>query len=94
MTLTAALAGGSAAGLALGLASGLALKRTLRAAHAAFFTVFGAGMLLRLSALCAAVWWLRRERYIIIVVFAGTMIAAQTASGLFPLRKDGTKRDN
>lgn len=89
----AAMAGGLLAGCAVGAISRLALKRAMRASNAAFFGVFAAGMVFRLIALLAALWPLRHERYIIIIAFAGAMIAAQTAFELVPLKENGTKRN-
>ena len=89
-----ALRWGAAAGCAAGLASRLALKRALRSSNAVFFSVFAGGILFRLAALLAALWPLRHERCIIIAVFAAAMIAAQTSFELFPLKRNGTERNN
>lgn len=88
---TAAL-GGSALGALAGWLSRVALRRALRSSDVVFYPVFGGGLLARLALLVGAVWCLRRENYIIIILFAVPMIIVQTVSLVFPL-KHGTKSD-
>ena len=94
MTLTpvSAALSGALTGLASGWLSRLALKRVLHSEDKVFYSVFAGGILARLSLLACAVWLLRRENYIIIVLFSVALILTQTVFEAFPL-KHGTKRD-
>lgn len=84
---------GAAAGACVGAASRAALKRVLASSDQAFFSVFGAGMLLRLALVLAAVCLLRHEKYIIIILFSVAMILVQTLFEAFPLKKNGPERN-
>lgn len=92
--MTPALAAlcGALAGAAAGLLSRLALKRALRSSDPVFYSVFVGGIFARLGLVAAAVWLLRHEKYIIIVLFAACMILVQMFFEVFPI-KHGTKRD-
>lgn len=93
-TPASAAVAGAAAGTLVGWLSRLALKRTLLSADTVFYGAFFCGLFGRLGLLAASVWLLREEKYIIIVLFAGTMVLAQTIFEAFPLKRDGIKRDS
>lgn len=84
---------GALAGAAAGLASRLALGRVLGSSDAAFYSVFVGGIFARLGLLIAAVWLLRHEKYIIVVLFAACMVVVQMLFEVFPL-KHGPKSDS
>ncbi len=94
MTLVPATAAlyGALTGLASGWLSRLALKRVLHSGDKAFYSVFAGGILARLALLACAIWILRRENHIIIVLFSAALILTQTVFEVFPL-KHGTKRN-
>jgi hypothetical protein len=85
---------GAAAGACVGAASRFALKRVLGSCDQVFFSVFGAGMLVRLALVAGAVCLLRHEKYIIIILFAVAMIVVQTLFEAFPLKKNGPERNS
>jgi len=85
---------GGAFGALAGTLSRLALKKVLRSSDAVFYSVFSAGILLRLLLLAAAVCLLRHERYIIVITFAVSLILFQTLFEAFPLKENGTKRNS
>lgn len=84
---------GALLGAAAGCLSRLALKRVIRASDPAFYSVFVGGIFARLGLLAAAVWLLRHEKYIIIILFAACMIVVQMLFEVFPL-KHGPKSDS
>jgi len=84
---------GALTGAVSGWLSRLAVGRVLNSGHAVFFSVYAAGLFLRLLLLAAGVFFLRHERYIIIIAFAAPLIVFQTAFEAFPL-KNGTKRNS
>ncbi|MCX5784307.1 MAG: hypothetical protein NTX59_01315 [Elusimicrobia bacterium] len=85
------------AGLAAGAFNGAlarwTLKKTLNSPAPVFYSVFVGGLLYRLVFLAGAVWLLRREKYIIIVPFAISLILVQLIFEVIPLKKHGIKRD-
>lgn len=93
MTLLQAALYGALAGTAAGWATRLALRRVLHSSNSAFYAVFVCGFFARLCLLAAAVWLLRHEKYIIIILFAACMVAVQTLFEVFPL-KHGPKSDS
>lgn len=84
---------GALAGAVSGWLSRLAVGRVLNSSHLAFFSVYAAGLFLRLLLLGAGVFFLRHEKYIIIAAFAAPLIVMQTAFEAFPL-KNGLKRNS
>lgn len=88
-----AVLAGIAAGSFNGALSRWALKRTLGSADAIFYSVFAGGLFYRLCFLAAAVWLLRSEKYIIVVLFTLSLIAVQVVFEVIPLKRNGTKRN-
>ena len=84
---------GVLAGAASGGLSRLAVRRVLASSHLVFFSVYAGGLFLRFLLLAAGVFFLRHERYIIIIAFAASLIVVQTAFEAFPL-KNGIKRNS
>lgn len=84
---------GALAGAAAGLASRLALRRVIASSDAVFYSVFVTGIFVRLGLLIAAVWLLRRENHIIVVLFAAGMVLVQMLFEVFPI-KHGPKADS
>lgn len=84
---------GALTGAVSGWLSRRAVGRVLNSSHAAFFSVYAAGLILRLLLLAAGVFFLRHEKYIIIVAFAASLIIVQTTFEAFPL-KNGIKRNS
>jgi len=84
-------------GLAVGVFNGAlarwSLKKTLNSPDAVFYSVFAGGLLYRLVFLAGSVWFLRREKYIIIVPFAVSLILVQLIFEAVPIKKNGIKRD-
>ena len=78
---------GLAAGAFNGALARWALKKTLGSSAAVFYSVFVGGLLYRLVFLVGAVWLLRREKYIIIVPFAVSLIIVQLIFEVIPLKK-------
>lgn len=83
---------GALAGAAAGLASRLALRRVVRSSDAVFYSVFVTGIFVRLGLLLASIWLLRRENYIITVLFAAGMVLVQMLFEVFPI-KHGPEAD-
>ena len=84
---------GLAAGAFNGALARWALKKTLNSPDAVFYSVFAGGLLYRLVFLAGSVWFLRREKYIIIVPFAVSLILVQLIFEAVPIKKNGIKRD-
>lgn len=85
--------GGALLGALAGLVSRLALKKVINSKDSVFYSVFVGGIFARLGLLAAAVWLLRHEKYIIIILFAACMIVVQMLFEVFPL-KHGPKSDS
>lgn len=85
-TIPAGIVCGAVLGVLSGLGSRLVLKKFLNSADKVFYSVFVAGFFCRLALLIAAVCLLRREKYIIIILFAVSFILLQTAFEAFPLK--------
>ncbi|HAH31867.1 MAG TPA: hypothetical protein DCL44_06085 [Elusimicrobia bacterium] len=88
-----AVLAGLAAGAFNGALARWALKKTLNSPDPVFYSVFAGGLLYRLVFLAGSVWLLRREKYIIIVPFAISLILAQMIFEVVPVKKNGIKRD-
>ena len=84
---------GVAAGVFNGALTRWSLKRTLNSPDRVFYSVFGCGLLYRLAFLAGAVWFLRREKYIIIVPFAVSLILVQLIFEAVPVKNNGIKRN-
>lgn len=87
----------AAVGLVAGLFNGgltrWALQRALNSTDAAFYTAFAGGMLYRFLFLIVTIWYLRHEKYIIILPYAVFLIAAQFIFEVIPLKRNGPERN-
>lgn len=88
-----AILSGLAAGAFNGALARWSLKKTLNSPDAVFYCVFAGGLLYRLVFLASSVWFLRREKYIIIIPFAVSLILVQLIFEVVPIKKNGIKRD-
>jgi len=89
---TAVLLGALTGGLS-GWLSRLAVGKVLNSSHIVFFSVYAGGLFARFLLLAGGVFFLRHEKYIIIIAFAASLIIVQTAFEAFPL-KNGFKRNS
>lgn len=94
VTAWAAAAAGIAAGAFNGALARWSLGKALNSGDMVFYSVFAGGMLYRLAFLVASVWLLRNEKYIIVVVFAASLIAVQLVFETVPLKQNGIKRNS
>ena len=86
-SLRTAVLSGLAAGAFNGALARWSLKKTLNSPDAVFYSVFALGLFYRLIFLAASVWFLRHEKYIIIVSFTGFLILVQLIFEVVPLKK-------